>query len=153
MGLPNWINWMTWFFDAFFATFITVGIVVVLICVEWSVGYGKIIMDSNWFMMYIFFMLYGVSLIWFKFALSTFFTSRKLIRKNTFSFTFLKTPCHRQIYAKIFIISANLALTTGIVVHLITYFLPNVTVSSKGYITMSVAKKVLLSLLPNGCML
>lgn len=68
---------MTWFFDAFFATFLTVGIVVVLICVEWNSAYGKIIMDSNWFMMFVFLMLYGVSLIWFKFALSTLFTSRE----------------------------------------------------------------------------
>ena len=82
MGLPNWMNWMTWFFDAFFATFLTVGIVVVLICVEWNSAYGKIIMDSNWFMMFVFLMLYGVSLIWFKFALSTLFTSRKSGREK-----------------------------------------------------------------------
>ena len=82
MGLPNWMNWMTWFFDAFFATFLTVGIVVVLICVEWNSAYGKIIMDSNWFMMFVFLMLYGVSLIWFKFALSTLFTSRKSEREK-----------------------------------------------------------------------
>ena len=152
MGLPNWMNWMTWFFDAFFATFLTVGIVVLLICVEWNAGYGKIIMDSNWFMMYIFFMLYGVSLIWFKFALSTFFTSRKLNRKSYFFPSCEPATLQGNLHWHIFI-SANLALTTGIVVHLITYFLPNVTVNSKGYAAASVAKKVALSLMPNGCML
>ena len=80
MGLPNWMNWLTWFLDAFFATFITVVIVILLVCVEWSPGNGKIIMDSDGFMMFIFFMLYGVSLIWICFAISTLFTSRKLMR-------------------------------------------------------------------------
>ena len=79
MGLPNWMNWLTWFLDAFFATFITVVIVILLVCIEWSPGNGKIIMDSDGFMMFIFFMLYGVSLIWICFAISTLFTSRKLI--------------------------------------------------------------------------
>ena len=103
MGLPNWMNWMTWFFDAFFATFLTVGIVVVLICVEWNSAYGKIIMDSNWFMMFVFLMLYGVSLIWFKFALSTFFTSRKLERENAIFFVPFQNPAyHRQIYTDMF---------------------------------------------------
>ena len=80
MGLPNWVNWLTWFIDAFIATFTTVALVILLICIEWSPGYGKIIQDSDWFLMFIFFMLYGVALICFCFALSTLFTSRKLIR-------------------------------------------------------------------------
>ena len=82
MGLPNWLNWMTWFVDAFFATLLTVALVILLVCTEWSEGYGKIIADSNPFMMFIFIMLYGVALISFCFCLTTFFTSRKYIESS-----------------------------------------------------------------------
>ena len=94
MGLPNWMNWLTWFLDAFFATFITVVIVILLVCIEWSPGNGKIISDSDGFMMFIFFMLYGFSLIWICFAISTLFTSRKLI--------LISIPfCHSQSFSSV----------------------------------------------------
>ena len=45
--------------------------------------------------------------------------------------------------------SANLALTAGIVVHLIGYFICNGTVTDEVYTSMSGAAKVLLCLYPN----
>ena len=76
------------------------------------------------------------------------------IEKSQFSlFIFENRVFHRQTYTDIFFIPANLALTTGICVHLITYFVPNVTVNSNSYVAMSAANKVALSLLPNGCLL
>ena len=93
MGLPNWINWLTWYLDAFMATTISVALMIILLCIEWSAGYGKIIQDSDPFMMFIFFMLYGVALIFFCFALSTFFTSRKYILESYITIKRLLDSC------------------------------------------------------------
>ena len=60
-----------------------------------------------------------------------------------------------QNYSKIIFtflsILANLALTAGIVLHLITYFLPQIIIQNKKYPTMAVGKKIGLALLPNSC--
>ena len=77
MDLPNWMIWVTWFVDALLATLMTVVIVILLVCIEWNAGNGKLKMDSDGFMMFTLFLLYGISLIWFCFAISTLFTSRK----------------------------------------------------------------------------
>ena len=60
MGLSNWMIWVTWFLDALLATLITVAIVILLVCIEWTAGKGKLIMDSDGFMIFIlfFFWLY-----------------------------------------------------------------------------------------------
>ena len=50
----------------------------------------------------------------------------------------------------IFII-ANLALTAGIVLHLLTYFLPFIIIVNKKYKTMSIGNKMGLALMPNAC--
>ena len=96
MGLPNWMNWLTWFFDAVFATFITVAIVILLLCCQWSSGYEKIITESNSFLIFIFIMLYGISLIWICFAMSTLFKSRKFKKNQATILLFFKRS--NQIY-------------------------------------------------------
>ena len=49
-------------------------------------------------------------------------------------------------------ISANLALTAGIVLHLLTYFLPQIILSQENkYMAMSVGNKLGLALMPNAC--
>ncbi len=77
MGLPSWVNWLAWFLDTFISNAITVALIVLLVCVEWSSGHGSILQDSNPFMIFIFLMLYVVSSIAFFFALSTLFNRRK----------------------------------------------------------------------------
>ena len=47
--------------------------------------------------------------------------------------------------------AANLALTAGIVLHLMTYFLPNIIINNKKYAVMTTGKKLGLALLPNAC--
>ena len=77
MGVSNWIVWLTWFLDALLATFATTLIVIVLVCIEWISGNGSLMLDSDGFMIFIFVMLYGISIIGICFAISTLFTSRK----------------------------------------------------------------------------
>ena len=77
MGLPNWMHWLCWFLDGTATAAISVFISVLLVCVEWESGLGSVIYYSNGFLIYVFFMLYAMSLIIFLFAFSTFFSSRK----------------------------------------------------------------------------
>ena len=47
---------------------------------------------------------------------------------------------------------ANIAVAAGGFVHIITYFLPMITIESAQYPNMSAAKKIALCLLPNSCL-
>lgn len=77
MGLPSWMNWLFYFIDAIISLTISIIIMVVLICVEWKAGEGKVIDYSNAGVIFVFFLLYAMSLVVFLFAISTLFNSRK----------------------------------------------------------------------------
>jgi hypothetical protein len=48
MGLPNWMHWTSWFLNALATSAITIMIAVVLMCVEWKSGSGKVLDFSNY---------------------------------------------------------------------------------------------------------
>ena len=79
MGLPNWMHWLCWFLDGTISAAIYVMISVLLICVEWEEGMGRVIYYSKGFVIFLFFLLYAMSLILFMFAFSTLFSSGKFI--------------------------------------------------------------------------
>ena len=80
MGLPNWMHWLCWFLDAIATSAISVFIWVLFVCIEWKSGLGSVVNYSNGFLVFIFFMLYAMSLIVFLFAISTLFRSRKFLQ-------------------------------------------------------------------------
>lgn len=82
MGLPNWMHWMTWFISAISTSLISIGIMIILICVEWTPGTGKLMAFSDAGVLYFFILLYAMSLVIFLFSISTFFESRKSIKTS-----------------------------------------------------------------------
>jgi ATP-binding cassette subfamily A (ABC1) protein 3 len=77
MGLPNWMHWLCWFLDGTFSASVSIFITVLLLCVEWDPNVGRVIFYSNGFLVYLFFLLYAMSLVVFLFAFSTLFSSRQ----------------------------------------------------------------------------
>jgi hypothetical protein len=77
MGLPNWMNWFSYFLDAVISVSISVFFIVLICCIEWKSGQGKVIDYSNGLLIFIFLMLYAMALVVSLFALSTLFKSRK----------------------------------------------------------------------------
>ena len=90
MGLPNWMHWLCWFLDGTISAAISVFIAVLLVCVEWESGVGRVIYYSNGFIIYLFFMLYAMSLVIFLFAFSTLVSSRKLTNVTSWDVVTLK---------------------------------------------------------------
>ena len=140
MGLPPWMNWLFHFLDAVVSVIISLIIIVVLIKVPWKGDVdGSVLEYSDPVVLFIFFLLYAMSLIVLLFAISTLFNNRKFFSINP-----------DQNYNKSFIFSANLAMTAAIVVHMIGYFLISGLVTPEVYATMSGGLKVLLAILyPN----
>ena len=76
MGLPSWMSWLFYFIDAMMSLVISLIIMVVLVCVEWKTGEGRVIDYSNAFLLYVFLFLYSMALVAFLFAISTLFNNR-----------------------------------------------------------------------------
>ncbi len=77
MGLPNWMNWLNYFMDALISCAASILIITILICVVWDSDKGSVLNYSNPVVIFIFFLLYAMSLVVFLFALSALFNSRK----------------------------------------------------------------------------
>ena len=77
MGLPSWMHWTAWFVNVIGNCTISIIIIVILICVEFTSEDGAVLEYSDPFLVFIFLMLYASALICFLFTLSTFFDRRK----------------------------------------------------------------------------
>ena len=77
MGLPAWMHWLTWFLSAISTVLVSIAIMIIIICVEWVPGTGRVMTFTDPGLLYLFLLLYAMSLIMFLFALSTFFESRE----------------------------------------------------------------------------
>lgn len=120
MGLPNWMAWLFHYLDAVLSIMISIVIIVILLCIEWVEGDGRVIEFSNPFLIFLFFLLYSMALIAFLFSISTLFNN------------------------------PNLALTAGIVIHLIGYFLVSGLIPNEKYVDMDPSLKILIAFIyPN----
>ncbi|KAL3284410.1 hypothetical protein HHI36_018570 [Cryptolaemus montrouzieri] len=72
MGLPTWLHWTAWFIQMFIPFFIVA--ICMTIGMKIQLRYGCIFPHSNWFLLFIFFVLYIIGLITYSFALSVFFS-------------------------------------------------------------------------------
>ena len=73
MGLPNWLHWVGWFFITILISIITISVMVIIVIA------GEILEKVDSVILFISLFLYGFSIICFNFAISTFFSNRKLI--------------------------------------------------------------------------
>ncbi|TRY70235.1 hypothetical protein TCAL_12705 [Tigriopus californicus] len=119
MGLPSWMHWVSWFLNAIITSLITILIIVLLVCVEWKPDTGRVFDYSDPFMIFIFFLIYAMPLILMLFAISTFFDS------------------------------PNLALATGVIVHVLTFIGPATSINDEVYMTMAFGSKMALAIMPN----
>ncbi|XP_053684912.1 phospholipid-transporting ATPase ABCA3-like [Sabethes cyaneus] len=75
MGLNNWILWSSWFVKCLFFITISVSIVVLFLKVPWyTTPNVSVLTHSDWGVIWLFFFIYGISIITFSFMLSTFFS-------------------------------------------------------------------------------
>ena len=72
MGLANWLHWTAWLVKYLLFLLISVIIMTILICVRF--GEGSILTYSDGSLLFVFLMLYCLSIITFCFAISTFFS-------------------------------------------------------------------------------
>ncbi len=42
VGLPNWMHWTSWYLNAIVTSAISIFVMVILICIEWKPGAGKV---------------------------------------------------------------------------------------------------------------
>jgi len=119
MGLPGYINWAAWFVSAISSCLITNLIIVALLSIDFK--YGAVVEYADFLAVYIFFMLYSISLIFMMFAISTLFNN------------------------------ANVALAAGIVIHIISYYWPYVAFASdpESYLELSKEAKMGAAIFPN----
>lgn len=73
MGLGRWSHWSAHFLSNFAMMLISVAIVTFLLCGPF--GDSKVIDKSDWSVVFVFLLLYGVATIWYSFVVSTFFKS------------------------------------------------------------------------------
>jgi ATP-binding cassette subfamily A (ABC1) protein 3 len=72
MGLSNWLHWSAWFIKCFIFMFIIVAIITILIFA--NNGNASMINYSDWFLIFVFILLYATATIFFCFAVSAFFS-------------------------------------------------------------------------------
>jgi ATP-binding cassette subfamily A (ABC1) protein 3 len=72
MGLSNWLHWSAWFTKYFIFMFIIV--VLATVCLFANNGGASAINYSNWFLVFVFILLYTTATIFFCFAVSVFFS-------------------------------------------------------------------------------
>lgn len=82
MGLPNWMHWVSWFLNAFLTSFVVIGLIVMLISVEFKDGYGALLGASSPSFFYFYFMMHASYLIITTFLICVFFENRKFLRDS-----------------------------------------------------------------------
>jgi len=75
MGLSNWLHWSAWYIKYFFFLLITVVIMTIFFCVD--TYKGRVIGQTNPFLVFVFLILYAMATISFCFAVSVFFSKGK----------------------------------------------------------------------------
>lgn len=76
MGLRNWVNWLAWFVKYFIFILISVSIMTFFFHIDF--GNGRIFNYSDPSLTFVFLLLYCISIIFFCFAISTFFSKGSL---------------------------------------------------------------------------
>ena len=74
MGLGRTALWTSWFIHYFLMIIIPVALVTIILCAPFT-EYGSILQYSNWFLIFVFLLLWGTSLITLGFLISTWFSS------------------------------------------------------------------------------
>ncbi len=77
MGLPGWSYWTSWIVSSMVTAVFTTIIVVLLLCVEWKSGAGRVLEYSDPSLLFVFFVLFSLALIVSTCTFSTLFASRK----------------------------------------------------------------------------
>ena len=113
MGLPGYLHWSGWFLTAFISCLFTVILICVLLCINFkNAPVFEYVNPGIIFTTYIF---YSISLILMMFLISSFSNNGKFKKNTPKNLTGLNLTRF---------LTANLALTAGIVIHLITFFAP-----------------------------
>ena len=72
MGLSGWLHWLAWFIKCFLTLLIPMSVITCFLCVKFG-GNGRMLMNSDPFLIFVFLLIYSASSIMFCFCLSTFF--------------------------------------------------------------------------------
>ena len=83
MGLQDYMHWLAWFTKYLIWMAITVGIMTILLCIKLRDGVG-ILNQSDWSLVFVFFLLYGINTIAFSFMVSTIFSKVQILIKDCF---------------------------------------------------------------------
>lgn len=75
MGLKTWMLWLGWMVHALLVNVVTVTIITALLKV--SFGYGAVLQNSDWFLIWVILLFYCVAGVTFCFAIASFFSRRK----------------------------------------------------------------------------
>ena len=141
MGLPTWMNWVFYFFDALMTLVFTILLMVIIACIEWEAGEGKVLEFSDPSIVFFFFLFYSMALVVFLFSISTIFSNRKCI--------FLFNNIYMY-FNYMHLILANLALTAGIVIHIVGFMIVFATINDDKYASMSGGAKIFYAMIyPN----
>lgn len=112
MGLGRTALWTSWFIHYFLMIIIPVALVTIILCAPFT-EYGSILQYSNWFLIFVFLLLWGTSLITLGFLISTWFSSANSTSAASGIWLCLDQHnlCIRLCYLRIYF---NCAITTNI---------------------------------------
>ena len=116
MGLSNWLHWTAWFIKYTLLLFITVLILTILLVIK--TDKGAVIDKSNPIIIFIFLMLYAISIISFSCLVSVFFS-----KGNYFKLYYFKLM-------QLYIVPSVIVLTTSVVYFVMVIVLASSVVDS-----------------------
>ena len=116
MGLSNWLHWTAWFIKYTLLLFITVLILTILLVIK--TDKGAVIAKSNPIIIFIFLMLYAISIISFSCLVSVFFS-----KGNYFKLYYFKLM-------QLYIVPSVIVLTTSVVYFVMVIVLASSVVDS-----------------------
>ena len=73
MGLRNWLHWCAWFTKYF--TFLLIHVIVMTLLYSIDLGDGAVVNLMDPSLLFVFFIVYTISVILFTFAIAVFFSS------------------------------------------------------------------------------
>lgn len=77
MGLSGWLHWAACFTKCFVFLLIPMSVVTIMMCVKFG-GYGKMLIQSDGLLIFVFFLMYSITSIMFCFFVSTLFYKANL---------------------------------------------------------------------------
>ncbi|XP_055624100.1 phospholipid-transporting ATPase ABCA3-like isoform X2 [Toxorhynchites rutilus septentrionalis] len=79
MGLSGWIHWTAWFVKTLILLSISISLITILLCVSLTTNTDVAIFEfSNWFLVWVFLLMYSITTITFCFMLSSFFSKANI---------------------------------------------------------------------------